>query len=66
MTIFDANLTTIIAAVFLFQFGTGPIQGFSVTLMIGIIASMFTAVFVSRVIFDIVYSGKKKIKKISI
>ncbi len=66
VTIFDANLTTIIAAVFLFQFGTGPIQGFSVTLMIGIIASMFTAVFVSRVIFDIVYSGKKKIKKISI
>ncbi|MEN8222774.1 MAG: protein translocase subunit SecD [Acidobacteriota bacterium] len=66
VTIFDANLTTIIAAVFLFQFGTGPIQGFSVTLMIGIIASMFTAVFVSRVIFDLVYSGKKKIKKISI
>ncbi len=66
VTIFDANLTTIIAAVFLFQFGTGPIQGFSVTLMIGIIASMFTAVFVSRVIFDLVYSGKSKIKKISI
>ncbi len=66
VTIFDANLTTIIAAVFLFQFGTGPIQGFSVTLMIGIIASMFTAVFVSRVIFDLVYSGKRKIKKISI
>ncbi len=66
VTIFDANLTTVIAAVFLFQFGTGPIQGFSVTLMIGIIASMFTAVFVSRVIFDFVYSGKRKIKKISI
>lgn len=66
VTIFDANLTTIIAAVFLFQFGTGPIQGFSVTLMIGIVASMFTAVFVSRVIFDLIYSGKKKIKKVSI
>ncbi len=66
VTIVDANLTTIIAAVFLFQFGTGPIQGFSVTLMIGIIASMFTAVFVSRVIFDLVYSGKKKVSKISI
>lgn len=65
VTIFDANLTTIIAAVFLFQFGTGAIQGFSVTLMIGIIASMFTAVFVSRVIFDLVYS-RRKIKKISI
>ncbi len=66
VTIFDANLTTIIAAIFLFQFGTSTIKGFSVTLMIGIVASMFTAVFVSRVIFDLVYSAKKKLKKISI
>jgi preprotein translocase subunit SecD len=65
-TILDANLTTIIAAIFLFQFGTSSIKGFSVTLMIGIVASMFTAVFVSRVIFDLVYSQKKKLKKISI
>lgn len=66
VTIFDANLTTIIAAIFLFQFGTGPIKGFSVTLIIGIIASMFTAVFVSRVIFDLVYGSRKKLTKISI
>ncbi len=66
VTIFDANLTTIIAAVFLFQFGTSTIKGFSVTLMIGIVASMFTAIFVSRVIFDLVYAGKKKLKQISI
>jgi preprotein translocase subunit SecD len=66
LTIFDANLTTIIAAIFLFQFGTSSIKGFAVTLMIGIVASMFTAVFVSRVIFDLVYSQKKKLKKISI
>ncbi len=66
ITIFDANLTTIIAGIFLYQFGTGPIQGFAVTLMIGIIASMFTAVFVSRVVFDLVYGGRKKLKKISI
>lgn len=66
ITIFDANLTTIIAAIFLYQFGTGPIQGFAVTLMIGIIASMFTAVFVSRVIFDLIYGERKKLKKISI
>ncbi len=66
VTIFDANLTTVIAAVFLFQFGTGPIKGFSVTLIIGILASMFTAVFVSRVIFDLIYGKKKKLKKISI
>ncbi|UCH96731.1 MAG: protein translocase subunit SecD, partial [Candidatus Aminicenantes bacterium] len=65
-TILDANLTTIIAAIFLFQFGTSTIKGFSVTLMIGIVASMFTAVFVSRVIFDLIYSQKKKLKKISI
>lgn len=66
VTIFDANLTTVIAALFLFQFGTSTIKGFAVTLMIGIVASMFTAVFVSRVIFDLVYSGRKKLKRISI
>jgi len=66
VTIFDANLTTIIAAIFLFQFGTGPIKGFSVTLIIGIVASMFTAVFVSRVIFDLIYGQRKKLKGISI
>ncbi len=65
-TIFDSNLTTVMAAVFLFQFGTGPIKGFAVTLIIGIAASMFTAIFVSRVIFDLTYGQKKKIAKISI
>jgi preprotein translocase subunit SecD len=65
-TILDANVTTIIAAVFLFQFGTGPIRGFAVTLIIGITASMFTAVFVSRLIFDITLSKKKKRDKLSI
>ncbi|MBI5183115.1 MAG: protein translocase subunit SecD, partial [Nitrospinae bacterium] len=63
--IFDSNLTTIIAAVILFQFGTGPIRGFATTLTIGIAASMFTAIFVSRVIFDSVLSWKK-INKLSI
>jgi preprotein translocase subunit SecD len=65
-TILDSNLTTIIAAAFLFQFGTSSVKGFSVTLIIGIVSSMFTAVFVSRVIFDLVYSQKKKLKKLSI
>jgi preprotein translocase subunit SecD len=59
-TILDANITTIIAAIFLFQFGTGPIRGFAITLIIGITASMFTAVFVSRLIFDLTVSKKKK------
>lgn len=52
-TIVDANVTTLIAAVFLFQFGTGPVKGFAVILTIGIISSMFTALFVSRVLFSI-------------
>lgn len=65
-TILDSNLTTVVAAVFLYQFGTGPIQGFAVTLIIGILASMFTAVFVSRIMFEIIYGHKKQLKKISI
>jgi preprotein translocase subunit SecD len=65
-TILDANITTIIAAIFLFQFGTGPLRGFAVTLIIGISASMFTAVFVSRLIFDLSHAKKKKVEKLSI
>ena len=52
ISITDSNLTTIIATVVLYQFGTGPIRGFAVTLSLGIIASMFTAIFVSRAIFQ--------------
>ncbi len=51
--IFDSNLTTFITGVILFQFGTGPVQGFALTLMIGIVASMFSAIFITRVIFDV-------------
>jgi len=53
--ILDANATTIVAAIVLFQFGTGPVKGFAVTLTIGIAVSMFTAIFVSRVIFETVF-----------
>jgi preprotein translocase subunit SecD len=49
--IFDSNLTTFITGVILYQFGTGPVQGFALTLMIGIVASMFSAIFITRVIF---------------
>ena len=52
LTILDANVTTLIAAVVLFQFGTGPVKGFAVTLSLGVIASMFTALILSRLIFD--------------
>lgn len=57
--ILDSNITTLIAAALLFRFGTGPIRGFGVTLSIGILASMFTAIFVTRIIFDLVTSNKK-------
>ncbi len=53
LTILDANITTLIAALVLFQFGTGPIRGFAVTLSIGIASSMFTAIFFTRLIFDL-------------
>ena len=62
-TIMDSNITTLIAAMLLFKFGTGPIRGFGVTLSIGILASMFTAIFVTRIIFDLV-TGNKKFTKL--
>lgn len=55
VTILDANVTTFIAALVLFQFGTGPVKGFAVTLSIGIVASFVTGVFVTRVIFDYLF-----------
>jgi len=60
-TIMDSNITTLIAAVFLSQLGTGPIQGFAYILAVGIVSSMFTALFVSRLIFDfkLSYFGKR-------
>ncbi|MGM0568361.1 MAG: protein translocase subunit SecD [Elusimicrobiota bacterium] len=64
-TILDANITTLVAAAFLFQFGTGPIQGFAVTLFIGISASMFTALVVTKTVFDIISKGKN-IKELKI
>jgi preprotein translocase subunit SecD len=59
LTIADANITTLIASIVLFSFGTGAIKGFAVTLSIGIITSMFTAIIVSRAVINIIYGGKK-------
>jgi preprotein translocase subunit SecD len=64
-TIFDANITTLIAAVILFAVGTGPIAGFAVTLAIGIITSMFTAIVGTRAVINLVIGGKR-INKLSI
>ncbi|OGS21292.1 MAG: protein-export membrane protein SecD [Elusimicrobia bacterium RIFOXYA2_FULL_39_19] len=63
--ILDSNITTLIAAAFLFQFGTGPIKGFAVTLTLGIIISMFTAIFVTKVIYDYLFQ-KKIVEKINL
>ncbi|MFW1753503.1 protein translocase subunit SecD [Acinetobacter wanghuae] len=65
-TIFDSNLTTFLVAFILFAIGTGPIKGFAVTLMIGIICSMFTAITVTRAIVQIIYGKKRDLKKLSI
>ncbi|MDR0977844.1 MAG: protein translocase subunit SecD [Endomicrobium sp.] len=54
-TIFDANITTLIAAIFLFQFGTGPIKGFAVTLSLGLLVSMFTAISVTKLIYEFLF-----------
>jgi preprotein translocase subunit SecD len=65
-TIFDANMTSLVAAAILFQFGTGPVQGFAVTLSIGLLSNMFTAIFVSRFIFDLVLGGRRQVEALSI
>ena len=64
-TIVDANITTLIAAVVLFNFGTGPIKGFAVTLSIGILTSMFTAIMVTRGLVNLLYGGKQ-VKRLAI
>ena len=64
-TILDANLTTLIIAVILYAVGTGPIKGFAVTLSLGIITSMFTAIMVTRAIINLVYGGRR-VKTLSI
>lgn len=65
-TIIDTHVTVISAAAFLFQFGTGPVKGFAVTLVIGLAASVFTAVFVSHLLFDLVYGKQEKVETLSI
>jgi preprotein translocase subunit SecD len=65
ITIIDSNLTTLIAGVLLYQFGTGPVRGFAVTLCIGILANIFTAVYITRWMFDF-WTLKMKVKQLSI
>jgi preprotein translocase subunit SecD len=65
VTIFDANITTLIVALILYTIGTGPIKGFAITLSIGIVTSMFTAIVVTRGIINVIYGGRN-IKSLSI
>jgi len=65
-TIADANITTLIAAFVLFLFGTGPIKGFAVTLSLGIVTSMFTAIMGTRAVVNLIYGGKKRVAKLAI
>jgi len=66
VTILDSNLTTVIAGAVLFMFGTGPIKGFAVTLMIGVATSMFTAITVTRALVNLVYGGRTDLKTLPI
>jgi preprotein translocase subunit SecD len=65
-TIVDTHVTTVVSCAFLFIFGEGPVRGFAVTLTIGLIANVFTAVFVSKVIFDYELSGRRRLEALSI
>ena len=65
-TIADANVTTLIAAVVLFVFGTGPVQGFAVTLSIGLVTSMFTAILGTRAVINLIYGGNKRVEALKI
>jgi preprotein translocase subunit SecD len=64
-TILDSNITTLIAAVVLFSFGSGPVKGFAITLSLGILTSMFTAVTGTRAIVNLVF-GRRRLKSLSV
>jgi preprotein translocase subunit SecD len=64
-TILDANITTLISGVVLFQYGTGPVKGFAVTMCIGILTSVFTALVVTRLCYDL-YPGDRRVAELSI
>jgi len=66
LTIIDTHVTTIVSAAFLFLFGSGPVKGFAVTLFIGLIANLFTSIYVSRAIFDYHLSHMERQGELSI
>ena len=66
ITIVDANVTTVVAVLFLFLFGTGPVKGFAVVLFWGLLANLFTAIFVSRFIFEVIVGRNRRRESLSI
>jgi len=65
-TIIDTHVTVLVTAAILYNFGTGPVKGFAVSLFVGLAASLFTAVFFTRLLFDLIYMGRQKVSAISI
>ena len=65
-TIIDTHVTVLVTAAILYNFGTGPVKGFAVSLFVGLSASLFTAVFFTRLLFDLIYMGRRKIAAVSI
>ena len=65
-TIIDTHVTVLVTAAILYNFGTGPVKGFAVSLFVGLTASLFTAVFFTRLLFDLIYMGRRKVEAISI
>ncbi len=65
-TIIDTHLTVMVTAAILYNFGTGPVKGFAVSLFVGLAASLFTAYFFTRLLFDLVYMGRRKVESVSI
>src|SRR5947199_2513056 len=65
-TVIDTHVTVLVSAAILYQFGTGPVKGFAVSLAIGILASLFTAVFFTRLVFDLLYMRSRRAESISI
>jgi preprotein translocase subunit SecD len=65
-TVIDTHVTVLVSAAILYQFGTGPVKGFAVTLAIGLLASLFTAVFFTRLVFDLLYMRSRRVESISI
>jgi preprotein translocase subunit SecD len=66
VTVIDTHVTVVVSAIILYQFGTGPVKGFAVSLAIGIVASLFTAIFFTRLVFDLIYMGRRRVQTLSI